>query len=637
MALPAWAIPAGIQLGSTVLGGLFGGKQKTQAAVPDDLQPMRQHQIGLMNYLLGFGPDPRVGMAQQARQQAGAFPGQQAALQKMAGKKGVMGKAGKKALAANSAAQQQAQWALQQFGGLPGLASGGMVYGPGGPTDDMIPTMLSNGEGVLNTAAVEKIGGPEIIHLLNQLGMLDENGQFRGMSPFGEKPSSPFQAMNTGGIVGGANSLLLPQQQKQAMPQPTQLPVSMGPEMEGLSGPAVMPNINTQGTGGGQVPQQGGGMMTPQQRLESFFGPLGITPSNLQNAGTNALTGMLNQPSPEQRAAEITMPQLQQNLTGNPQTQAATNALMGLQTGAGADVEGRLGQIGQRPITGFGNLDQILQQMAGGFGGNMAQAQSVGPSGLGIPELQRLASQNAGIGVMEALDPTFQRNLAAANQTGGRFGSGNAILRSRAVDDFNLQSANALQRGVDQQTAAASALGQLGLGGDNVRLGSAELNLRGQLGNAGNQLGALQLATSGSQGLDTSALQALGQLGGFRLQGQGQQAQNLQAAGNLGLGQGQLGNQAAQTIGQMAGQQGQADLNRAQAAFGAGTVNTQMENQGQQRAIDLLLQQLMTAQGATLGGPVTQTPSGAQQGAQLGGDLAQLIMMSQYLGGKGGG
>ncbi len=487
-------VAGGIQLGSQLLGGLLGGKQKTEAVVPNDLRQMRGQQIGLLNFLLGMGPDPRT---------------------------------------------------------------------PEGQPNPWLRNKLSMSVG----------------------------------------PGAAYEA----------------QRQRN-------LPTTYGSEADALGGQQVqpgqqVPNINMQGTGS----PNGGGVMTPQQRLESFFGPLGINPSTLQQGASNNLQQMLSMPSPEQRAAEITLPQLQQGLSGNPQTQQATNALMGLQSGAGADVEGRLSQIGDRPITGFGGLDQVLQSLGGGQNGV-----NFNPSGAGMDILQQIAGSNPGQGVVQALDPSYQRNLAAANQQGGRFGSGNAILRSRALDDYNLAAQNALQRGVDQQTTAANALGQLGLGGDQLRL-------QGLLGGQGNQLEALRLAISGSQGLDNSALQALNSLGGLRLQGQGQQAQNLQAAGNLGLGQGQLQNQTAQTLAQILGQQGQADLNRANAAFGAGTVETNQQNVGNQRAIDILLQQLMTAQGATLGGPVQQTPSGAQQGAQMGGDIAQLLLLQQYLSGKGGG
>ena len=49
----------------------------------------------------------------------------------------------------------------QKFG------TGGMVKGPGGPRDDKIPAMLSNGEAVLNAKAVAALG-PDFINKLNK-------------------------------------------------------------------------------------------------------------------------------------------------------------------------------------------------------------------------------------------------------------------------------------------------------------------------------------------------------------------------------------------------------------------------------------------------------------------------------------
>ena len=46
--------------------------------------------------------------------------------------------------------------AIAQRQAVAGLARGGMVYGVGGPTDDMIPIMASNGEAVINARAVTK-------------------------------------------------------------------------------------------------------------------------------------------------------------------------------------------------------------------------------------------------------------------------------------------------------------------------------------------------------------------------------------------------------------------------------------------------------------------------------------------------
>lgn len=56
--------------------------------------------------------------------------------------------------AATSAAQIAT--AIAQRQAIQGLALGGMVYGSGGPTDDLVPIMASNGEAVINAAAVKR-------------------------------------------------------------------------------------------------------------------------------------------------------------------------------------------------------------------------------------------------------------------------------------------------------------------------------------------------------------------------------------------------------------------------------------------------------------------------------------------------
>jgi len=61
------------------------------------------------------------------------------------------------------------------MGGIIGLAMGGldkrgMVYGPGGPKEDKIPAMLSNGEFVMTAKAVDNAGGPKAMYnLMNKL------------------------------------------------------------------------------------------------------------------------------------------------------------------------------------------------------------------------------------------------------------------------------------------------------------------------------------------------------------------------------------------------------------------------------------------------------------------------------------
>lgn len=123
----------------------------------------------------------------------------------------------------------------------------------------------------------------------------------------------------------------------------------------------------------------------------NFYGGLGSPTTGLQRQSTDALQHFLNQPSPEQRALDVSMPALQNILSGKP-----------------------------------------------------------------------------GQGVIDALQPSFDRNLASANQQGARFGSGNAILRSRAVDDFNLLGANAAQQGQQTQLQAAQMLAMLsGQAGNN--------------------------------------------------------------------------------------------------------------------------------------------------------------------------
>lgn len=136
-------------------------------------------------------------------------------------------------------------------------------------------------------------------------------------------------------------------------------------------------NLLQQLLGGGANGTAGGG-------LEQFFGGLGSPTTGLQRQATGGIEQFLNQPNPEQRALDVSMPALQNILSGRP-----------------------------------------------------------------------------GQGIMDALQPQFDRNLASANQQGGRFGSGNAILRSRAVDDFNMLGAQAAQQGQQTQLQAAQMLGLL--------------------------------------------------------------------------------------------------------------------------------------------------------------------------------
>lgn len=128
-----------------------------------------------------------------------------------------------------------------------------------------------------------------------------------------------------------------------------------------------------------------GGASDPLARLTQFFGPLSQGPTALQRQSSNQISQYLNQPAPEQRAFDTSMPALQ-------------------------------GILGSAP----------------------------------------------GSQMMDALNPHFQRNLAQASSQGARFSSGNDILRSRAVDDYNLLAAQAFQQGQQAQLQAAQQLGMLG-------------------------------------------------------------------------------------------------------------------------------------------------------------------------------
>ena len=73
------------------------------------------------------------------------------------------------------------------MGGIIGLTKGGnpdyprkqgMINGPGGPKDDMIPAMLSNGEFVFTAKAVDRAGGPRAMYnLMNSLDPESSKGR----------------------------------------------------------------------------------------------------------------------------------------------------------------------------------------------------------------------------------------------------------------------------------------------------------------------------------------------------------------------------------------------------------------------------------------------------------------------------
>jgi hypothetical protein len=92
------------------------------------------------------------------------------------------------------------------------LAAGGPVSGPGGPTDDMVPAMLSNDEHVLTAAEVRAAGGHGNVYALREMML---RGDLHGMLPgfaAGGAVGSSFP-INIPTNTGAANTLALLWQQ----------------------------------------------------------------------------------------------------------------------------------------------------------------------------------------------------------------------------------------------------------------------------------------------------------------------------------------------------------------------------------------------------------------------------------------
>lgn len=94
-------------------------------------------------------------------------------------------------------------------GGYIVRGTGGMIYGPGGPKDDLIPTMLSNGEYVIRASSVNKYGIP-FLDMVN-MGMLPAlaaGGYSKHPGTISRMFSGGFatSGYNTGGSVSGKES-----------------------------------------------------------------------------------------------------------------------------------------------------------------------------------------------------------------------------------------------------------------------------------------------------------------------------------------------------------------------------------------------------------------------------------------------
>ena len=200
----------------------------------------------------------------------------------------------------------------------------------------------------------------------------------------------------------------------------------------------------------------------------------------------------------------------------------------------GRGLEAIFGQLSPFSPSAMGTSQSAT--MGGGGGGMGTQA----PGGFGVsqflsqpsPEQRALDTalpQLQGI-LSGQITPDFDRNIALANQQGGRFGSANAILRGEALRHI-----------LNQQNQAAQTLGMLSANagqGQQRQAGLADIETQRRLQLIMGLLGAGQQASMGGPIVQTQA--ASGGFGGL--------LSGLLGAG-LGAFTGGLGTAAAGALG----------------------------------------------------------------------------------------
>lgn len=345
-----------------------------------------------------------------------------------------------------------------------------------------------------------------------------------------------------------------------------------GPDTRGQPFPnGLMPTFNAppggMGDGFGNPASPQGG------RINSVFGQTGVGATPLQRQSTGGISQFLNQPSPETRTFDQLAPGLMQLFSG------------GVQGASGGSQNNLL------PPEVLANLTRMASGQQGGIAQSGSGFGGVGAEG--VQFLRNMLTQQPGQGTIDALRPSFERNLAEANQAGGRFGTANAVMRSRGLEDFNLLAAQAAQQGQGMQMDAASRLAELA-------------------NNAGIQAAGLQNSLNASQMGAVDALIRQGMGAGQLGQGQ-QQLNQAQALGAGGL------------LGQLGGQAGQNDFQRLVQGYGVGGAQAAQNDIETQRNLGILMNMFGGMQQATLGAPTQTTPSGFQQGAGLGGSIGALL------------
>ena len=123
-----------------------------------------------------------------------------------------------------------------------GMAEGGHVVGPGGPREDKVPAMLSNGEYVLPAKTVQKLGGAEELDELVQ--QTNDGKAPKGAEERGERHG--LRKLASGGFVGPLaldDPRYAAAQNRAFAPTGTgmQSSVSMGEGLQGPTRPAGAP------------------------------------------------------------------------------------------------------------------------------------------------------------------------------------------------------------------------------------------------------------------------------------------------------------------------------------------------------------------------------------------------------------
>lgn len=148
---------------------------------------------------------------------------------------------------------------------------------------------------------------------------------------------------------------------------------------------------------------------------------------------------------------------------GNPMTGRGGTSYGDLTSGGGKGLPGGLGEDPTGRLESFfGALGMPSSDLQRQASGGISEFLKANPEQKAYEALNGILGTNPGTSTMNALQPQFERNLSAATAAGPRFGTANAIAKTRAVDDYNLLSSQALMQGVQQQIQASQVLNMLG-------------------------------------------------------------------------------------------------------------------------------------------------------------------------------